>query len=325
MSENGNPSIHTGRGRDALIQFSGEMPKWQVHTIAPEVTGDPEEIKQLRSELGQAALVLTQAEAEVQRLSDTRDRLQAILDVFTDRKPAEQEQPALPLRAVAIEEAPAPPKDAQDIPQAEQHAKQTPASQPVEERPSSPRLAEYEPDETLSPTQQRYERAILYLLQTPGQSIRQQNASGFMRRELGIDSTNWNNLKTVLSELGILSFVKPKTGSKASIEVSLNIETVINLAGSKSFITKRVLDVLRASQDNSETAAVTAAESLDDTTTEAISASTNGAAHEMSPRVRKMMAAEPIKETGHKGTPRKLREPETFLGHRRAARGTRRG
>jgi hypothetical protein len=307
-------------GEIRTLNFSGNLPHFSLQYIQPtEQIRQPEEIAKLEAELGNSAVKLHQQETQIQALQKQVAALESLgapavvgqVELDTPRIPAQIEVGLGKIKSiVATPEAGTLDPAKQDS----SHERQ---------------LVEHAPNPELTPMNQRAEEAILYLLQMPDLKVASPNAGGQMRNALSIEKiSDWRNTKAKLESLGIITSTTSPTHSKRLSEISLDLEGLV-ASVTRPFVTPRVLEALKESTTSSgerevgennvatKDTAVTPQQNEHDST---------ASSHQMSPRVRKMLADEttsnnaPYRDRG-KGA-RKLNEKaKPFLEHRRQPTG----
>lgn len=318
MSEAHHTTTPIGGGEGSLLRFSSEAPQFTLAYSPPsELTRNPDDIIRLQDELGQSALELSRRDTEIQEL-------QAHV-AYLEARQARATEPLQQVGRTAVREEVAVNPSTNGV-HHEVEIRVKPSQNGNSSMAETKPAIDLTPDPSLSPSQQRFEQAILYLLGTPGLAIRRPDAGGFLKRELGIRQiTDWSNMRGKLEELGIITITKPSPQARRSIGISLNVEGVVACID-KPFITPRILSVLREanlSADGSVEEQPATSQDVQPNANANGNGNTNGH-HQplaMSPRTRKMLEREPDPLPGYRTRGKKSRDTGPFLEHRRETRG----
>lgn len=296
MDSGQNTTTPLGAAVGSHIYFSRELPEFKVeHTPAGEQTplAEPQRIGEMALSLQQRDATIEQLMARVTALETTLAYLEASTDVAL---PPVDGAPRASLVDASENDEPG------NIGREEVNGDFEP---------------DLTPDETLLPIHQKQERIVLYLLHCPDLTLKHKDAGGFLRRELGYESgQNWNNAKTTLSQLGVISVVKVSPTAKRSIEIALNMETLLKSIG-KPWLTQRVLETIRRSGASQQ------AEPAEESDTAVRPALNNGSdeggqVNQMSARTRKAVDRQPDPVPGYRSDGKRPRHHQgrPFLVHR---------
>lgn len=295
----GNTHTSTGSQPETLlISFRPELQPFIINSRVPEQQPrSASQIAELQSQVGELTLALAETNARLQDVMAYASILEeggstSVSHEVSDEMQTTSESAGLDMIS---SEKPAEPEDPDPA---------IPVAKPGREK------ARQEANE-------RYEKAILFLLRQPEATLRNPNAGGVIRQHLGCTSGDWSNAVSRLGrEMGIVE--QEMASPRRTRAISLNIEKLLENI-EKPFVTPAVLEELRSHADD-RPPAMQEGQEVHVNGNGNGNGHNNGQNHQISSRVRKMLEKEPEPASGYRREP----EPPSFLDHRRPAQGTRR-
>ncbi|HET9098295.1 MAG TPA: hypothetical protein VFN51_01630 [Candidatus Saccharimonadales bacterium] len=302
-------------GDRAQLHFSNEAPRFTITYSPPtELARNLNEINRLQKELGQSALELSIRNAEIHELQERVAYLEATQ--------SQSVEPTRQAGRTAIK------KEVELVNNTEALELNVSSSRNGDRTTAEPKpIIDITPDPQLLPSHRRCEQAILYLLGTPDLEVKQADAGGFLKQELGIEKiTDWSNLRTKLEKLGIITITKVSPNARRSNGISLNLDGIL-ASRDKPFITPRILSALPETSAANDKKPIEKERQPETAPPDHLS-SNGKVPHQLSARVRKLLEEEPLSESSayrergkYAGRTRSL---EPFLEHRRETRGAKR-
>jgi hypothetical protein len=325
MAHTANTTTSISGVEDFRLHFSGDTPSYSIASSSAELDSlGSQEILDLQSELGQSALALAERDNQIEQLkaqiADLKSQSPRSIEASVEKNPILNIVGAA-LNGAGIEAEIQDPEDKKEvhaeiiIPGLEETSIQDELNGHAENDPDGVPVTTPE----LTPSQQRYEKTITYLLTKNDFAVKGPNAGGILRQALGIEHGDWGNLRAKLHNDGIIYYVKDETNPKRLIEIGLIINAVADSTG-KAYITADILELLKEKQASTEVTPDIVQPNKD---TSNNSTSVQPTTRPISARVRRALEIEPLPLSGQRDRGKKPSEitDHPFLGSRQLKHG----